>query len=154
MLNVGDKAPEFTLPDKDGNNVNLSDFLGKKVILYFYPKDSTPGCTKQACGFSNYLSEFEQNNAVVIGISKDSQKAHQNFTNKYELKITLLSDVERKVIEAYGVWKEKTMYGKTSMGIARTTFIVDENGVIEKIYDKVKAAQNPDETLEYIKLSK
>lgn len=151
MLNIGDKAPNFTLPDKDGNNISLSDFLGKKVIVYFYPKDNTPGCTKQACGFSENIQEFENNNTVIIGISKDSQKSHQNFTQKYDLKINLLSDVERQAIEAYGVWQEKKLYGKVSMGIVRTTFVIDEQGNIEKIFDKVKAAQNPEEVLEYIR---
>lgn len=151
MLNIGDKAPNFTLPDKDGNNISLSDFLGKKVIVYFYPKDNTPGCTKQACGFSENIQEFENNNTVIIGISKDSQKSHQNFTQKYDLKIKLLSDVERQVIEAYGVWQEKKLYGKVSMGIVRTTFVIDEQGNIEKIFDKVKASQNPEEVLDYIK---
>lgn len=151
MLNIGDKAPNFTLPDKDGNNISLSDFLGKKVIVYFYPKDNTPGCTKQACGFSENIQEFENNNTVIIGISKDSQKSHQNFTQKYDLKINLLSDVERQAIEAYGVLQEKKLYGKVSMGIVRTTFVIDEQGNIEKIFDKVKAAQNPEEVLDYIK---
>lgn len=151
MLNIGDKAPNFTLPDKDGNNISLSDFLGKKVIVYFYPKDNTPGCTKQACGFSENIQEFENNNTVIIGISKDSQKSHQNFTQKYDLKINLLSDVERQAIESYGVWQEKKLYGKVSMGIVRTTFVIDEQGNIEKIFDKVKAAQNPEEVLDYIK---
>lgn len=151
MLNIGDKAPNFTLPDKDGNNISLSDFLGKKVIVYFYPKDNTPGCTKQACGFSENIQEFENNNTVIIGISKDSQKSHQNFTQKYDLKINLLSDVERQAIEAYGVWQEKKLYGKVSMGIVRTTFVIDGQGNIEKIFDKVKAAQNPEEVLDYIK---
>lgn len=151
MLNIGDKAPNFTLPDKDGNNISLSDFLGKKVIVYFYPKDNTPGCTKQACGFSENIQEFENNNTVIIGISKDSQKSHQNFTQKYDLKINLLSDVERQAIEAYGVWQEKKLYGKVSMGIVRTTFVIDEQGNIEKIFDKVKVAQNPEEVLDYIK---
>ncbi len=151
MLNIGDKAPNFTLPDKDGNNISLSDFLGKKVVLYFYPKDNTPGCTKQACGFSENIEAFENNNTVVIGISKDSQKSHKNFTDKHNLKIILLSDTERQAIEAYGVWQEKKLYGKVSMGIVRTTFVIDEKGNIEKIFDKVKAAQNPEETLDYIK---
>nr|WP_317356767.1 thioredoxin-dependent thiol peroxidase [uncultured Tyzzerella sp.] len=151
MLNIGDKAPNFTLPDKDGNLVSLSDFLGKKVVVYFYPKDNTPGCTKQACGFSENIEEFEKNNTVILGISKDSQKAHKNFIEKQNLKITLLSDVEKQAIEAYGVWQEKKLYGKVSMGIVRTTFIIDENGNIEKIFDKVKAAQNAQETIDYIK---
>ncbi len=151
MLNIGDKAPDFTLPDKDGNMVKLSDFLGKRVVLYFYPKDNTPGCTKQACGFSETIEDFKENNAVVIGISKDSQKAHQNFTTKHNLKIILLSDTEIKTIQDYGVWQEKKLYGKVSMGIVRTTFVIDEKGNIEKIYDKVKAADNPAEVLDYIK---
>ena len=151
MLNIGDKAPNFTLPDKDGNNISLSDFLGKKVIVYFYPKDNTPGFTKKACGFSENIQEFENNNTVIIGISKDSQKSHQNFTQKYDLKIKLLSDVERQAIEAYGVWQEKKLYGKVSMGIVRTTFVIDEQGNIEKIFHKVKADQNPEEVLDYIK---
>ncbi|WP_250277347.1 thioredoxin-dependent thiol peroxidase [[Clostridium] colinum] len=154
MLNVGDKAPNFTLPDKDGKEVSLSDFLGKKVVLYFYPKDNTPGCSKQACGFSENLEQFNDNNTVIIGISKDSQKSHQNFIAKYNLNIILLSDTERKVIEDYGVWQEKKLYGKVSMGVVRTTFIIDELGNIEKIYDKVKASENPKETLEYIKSNK
>ena len=112
MLNIGEKAPNFTLPDKDGNQVSLSDFLGKKVILYFYPKDNTPGCTKQACGFSENIEEFEENNTIVIGISKDSQKSHQNFIQKHNLKIILLSDTERQAIEAYGVWQEKNFMVK------------------------------------------
>ena len=151
MLNIGDKAPDFTLPDKDGNMVKLSDFLGKRVVLYFYPKDNTPGCTKQACGFSETVEDFQKNNAVVIGISKDSKKAHQNFTTKHNLKIILLSDTEIKTIQDYGVWQEKKLYGKVSMGIVRTTFVIDEKGNIEKIYDKVKAADNPAEVLDYIK---
>ena len=152
MLKIGDKAPNFTLPDKDGKEISLSDFLGKKVVIYFYPKDSTPGCTKQACGFSENLKKFDENNVVILGISKDSQKAHQNFTNKYDLKITLLSDPERQAIESYGVWQEKKLYGKISMGIVRTTFIVDEKGNIEKIFDKVKAEKNPNEVLEYLEI--
>lgn len=150
MLEVGQKAPNFTLPDKDGNEVSLNDFLGKKVVIYFYPKDSTPGCTKQACGFSENIKKFEDNNVVILGISKDSQKSHQNFINKYDLKILLLSDTEKQVIESYGVWQEKKLYGKVSMGIVRTTFIIDEEGNIEKIFDKVKAAENPNEVLEYL----
>ncbi len=151
MLNIGDKAPNFILKDKDGKDVSLNDFLGKKVVLYFYPKDNTPGCTKQACGFSEYIKDFEDNNTVVIGISKDSLKAHQNFIQKYDLKIILLSDEKREAIEAYGVWQEKKLYGKVSMGVVRTTFVINEQGNIEKIYDKVKAAKNPEETLNYIK---
>lgn len=153
MLQIGEKAPDFTLPDKDGKEISLKDFLGKKVVIYFYPKDSTPGCTKQACGFSENFKKFEENNVVVLGISKDSQKSHQNFINKYDLKITLLSDPERQAIESYGVWQEKKLYGKVSMGIVRTTFIIDEQGNIEKIFDKVKAAENPDQVLQYLKIN-
>lgn len=153
MLQIGEKAPDFTLPDKDGKEISLKDFLGKKVVIYFYPKDSTPGCTKQACGFSENFKKFEENNVVVLGISKDSQKSHQNFTNKYDLKITLLSDTERQAIESYGVWQEKKLYGKVSMGIVRTTFIIDEQGNIEKIFDKVKAAENPEQVLQYLKIN-
>lgn len=153
MLQIGEKAPDFTLPDKDGKEISLKDFLGKKVVIYFYPKDSTPGCTKQACGFSENFKKFEENNVVVLGISKDSQKSHQNFTNKYDLKITLLSDTERHAIESYGVWQEKKLYGKVSMGIVRTTFIIDEQGNIEKIFDKVKAAENPEQVLQYLKIN-
>lgn len=153
MLQIGEKAPDFTLPDKDGKEISLKDFLGKKVVIYFYPKDSTPGCTKQACGFSENFKKFEENNVVVLGISKDSQKSHQNFTNKYDLKITLLSDTERQAIENYGVWQEKKLYGKVSMGIVRTTFIIDEQGNIEKIFDKVKAAENPEQVLQYLKIN-
>lgn len=150
MIKIGEKAPNFILPDKDGKEISLSDFLGKKVVLYFYPKDSTAGCTKQACGFSENIEKFEENNIVILGISKDSQKSHQNFTNKYDLKITLLSDIERQAIERYGVWQEKKLYGKVGMGIARTTFIIDEEGNIEKIFEKVKAIENPNEVLEYL----
>ena len=153
MLQIGEKAPDFTLPDKDGKEISLKDFLGKKVVIYFYPKDSTPGCTKQACGFSENFKKFEENNVVVLGISKDSLKSHQNFTNKYDLKITLLSDTERQAIENYGVWQEKKLYGKVSMGIVRTTFIIDEQGNIEKIFDKVKAAENPEQVLQYLKIN-
>ena len=153
MLQIGEKAPDFTLPDKDGKEISLKDFLGKKVVIYFYPKDSTPGCTKQACGFSENFKKFEENNVVVLGISKDSQKSHQNFTNKYDLKITLLSDTERQAIESYGVWQEKKLYGKVSMGIVRTTFIIDEQGNIEKIFDKVKAAENTEQVLQYLKIN-
>ena len=153
MLQIGEKAPDFTLPDKDGKEISLKDFLGKKVVIYFYPKDSTPGCTKQACGFSENFKKFEENNVVVLGISKDSQKSHQNFTNKYDLKITLLSDTERQAIESYGVWQEKKLYGKVSMGIVRTTFIIDEQGNIEKVFDKVKAAENPEQVLQYLKIN-
>ncbi len=151
MLESGCKAPEFSLPDKDGNIIKLSDFKGKKVILYFYPKDSTPGCTKQACGFRDNFSEYEKLNATVIGISKDSIKAHTNFILKQELNFILLSDTELEAIKAYDVWQEKKNYGKVSMGVVRTTYVIDENGIIEKVFNKVKAAENPEEVLEYLK---
>ena len=150
MLEEGIKAPEFSLPDKDGNIVNLSDFKGKKVILYFYPKDSTPGCTKQACGFRDNFSEYQKLNAVVIGISKDSVKSHTNFASKQNLNFIILSDTELNTIKAYGVWQEKKNYGKVSMGVVRTTYVIDENGVIEKVFKKVKTADNPIDVLEYL----
>ncbi|WP_101772381.1 thioredoxin-dependent thiol peroxidase [Peptostreptococcus faecalis] len=148
-MNIGDIALDFKLEDKDGNLVSLSDFKGKKVILYFYPKDNTPGCTKQACNFRDNYPQIMEKNAVVLGISKDSIKKHSNFTEKYELPFTLLSDPDGKVIEEYGVWKEKKMYGKTFMGINRTTFLIDENGVIiDKIDGKrMKASTNAEDIL-------
>lgn len=151
MLQQGTKAPDFTLPDKDNHPVSLSDFKGKKVILYFYPKDNTKGCTTQACTFRDAYSEFEALGAVVIGVSKDSTRSHTNFASKYELSFLLLSDPETEVIQAYDVWKEKKMYGKTYMGIVRTTYIIDEAGMIEKVYEKVKPAENADQILEHLK---
>ena len=147
MLEVGIKAPEFTLPDKNGNMVSLSDFLGKKVVLYFYPKDNTPGCTRQACAFALKNKEIEIKNAVVIGISKDSENSHLNFATKYNLPFVLLSDTELSAIQAYGVWQEKKLYGKVSMGVVRTTFLIDEQGVIQAIMSKVKPNTNADEIL-------
>ena len=147
MLNVGDKAPLFTLSDKDGKEISLSDFLGKKVVVYFYPKDNTPGCTKQACAFASAYDEFKAKNIEVIGISRDSVASHVKFAEKFSLPFVLLSDPERKAIEAYGVWQEKKMCGKVSMGIVRTTFIIDENGIIEKIMPKVKPDTNAAEIL-------
>lgn len=151
MLQQGTKAPDFTLPDKDNHPVSLSDFKGKEVILYFYPKDNTKGCTTQACTFRDAYSEFEALGAVVIGVSKDSTRSHTNFASKYELPFLLLSDPETEVIQAYDVWKEKKMYGKTYMGIVRTTYIIDEAGMIEKVYEKVKPAENADQILEHLK---
>ena len=142
MLEVGTKAPDFTLNDKDGNPVSLSDFLGKKVVLYFYPKDNTPGCTRQACAFAGAYKQFEAKGVEVIGISKDSVASHVKFAEKYDLPFILLSDPDRVAIEAYGVWQEKKMCGKVSMGVVRTTFIIDENGNIEKIMPKVKPDTN------------
>ena len=150
MLRIGDKAPVFTLLDKDKNEVSLEKFLGKKVVLYFYPKDSTPGCTRQACAFASAYEQFKSNDIAVIGVSKDSIASHVKFAEKYNLPFILLSDPERKVIEAYGVWQEKKMCGKVGMGVVRTTFIIDENGNIEKIMDKVKPDTNAQEILEYL----
>ena len=150
MLKIGDKAPEFTLQDKNGNEVSLEKFLGKKVVLYFYPKDSTPGCTKQACAFASAYEQFKSNDIAVIGVSKDSISSHVKFAEKYNLPFILLSDPERKAIEAYGVWQEKKMCGKVGMGVVRTTFIIDENGNIEKVMDKVKPDTNALEILEYL----
>ena len=147
MLEVGMKAPEFTLPDKNGNMVSLSDFLGKKVVLYFYPKDNTPGCTRQACAFALKNKEIENKNAVVIGISKDSVNAHLNFATKYNLSFVLLSDTELSAIQAYGVWQEKKLYGKVSMGVVRTTFLIDEQGNVQAVMPKVKPDTNADEIL-------
>lgn len=147
MLKAGDIAPDFTLCDKDGNAVTLSSFRGKKVVLYFYPKDNTPGCTRQACAFAAKNEEIEEKNAVVIGISKDSAASHGNFAAKYNLPFVLLSDPDLTAICAYGVWQEKKLYGKTSMGVVRTTFIIDENGIISHIMNKVKPDTNADDVL-------
>ena len=147
MLEVGTKAPEFSLPDQNGNIHTLEEYRGKKVILYFYPKDNTPGCSKQACGFGELYPQFVEKGAVVLGVSKDSVASHKRFEEKYALPFTLLSDTELSCIQAYDVWKEKKMYGKVSMGVVRTTYLIDENGIIEKAYDKVKAADNPAQML-------
>jgi len=150
MLEVGTKAPDFTLNDKDGAPVSLSDFAGKKVVLYFYPKDNTPGCTRQACAFAEAYEGFKLAGAVVIGVSKDSAASHQRFAEKYSLPFILLSDPDRVAIEAYGVWQEKKNYGKVSMGVVRSTYIIDENGVIEKVMPKVKPDTNAQEILDYL----
>lgn len=150
MPEAGSRAPQFTLPDKDGNPVSLSDFLGRKVVLYFYPKDNTPGCTRQACAFAAAFDAFREKNVAVIGVSKDSTASHQKFADKYDLPFILLSDPERQAIEAYGVWQEKKLYGKTSMGVVRTTFIIDEQGIIEKVMPKVKPDTNAADILEYL----
>lgn len=150
MLEVGTEAPAFTLPDKDGNLVSLSDFAGKKVVLYFYPRDNTPGCTRQACAFAGAYEEFKRIDAVVIGISKDSVASHQKFAEKYNLPFILLSDPELTAIQAYGVWQEKKNYGKVSMGVVRSTFVIDENGVIEKVMPKVKPDTNAEDILTYL----
>ena len=150
MLEAGMKAPDFTLQDKDGNTVSLSDFAGKKVVIYFYPRDNTPGCTRQACAFAASYEEFRAKDVVVIGISKDSVASHQKFAAKHDLPFILLSDPELIAIQAYGVWQEKKLYGKVSMGVVRTTFIIDENGVIQKVMPKVKPDTNAAEVLEMV----
>lgn len=144
------KAPDFTLKDKNGNDVTLSQFRGKKVVLYFYPKDNTPGCTRQACAFAASFDEFRQKNIEVIGISKDSVASHLRFAEKHSLPFILLADPELDAIQKYGVWQEKKLYGKVSMGVVRTTFIIDENGNIEKIMPKVKPDTNAREILDNI----
>lgn len=150
MLQPGMKAPQFTLPDKDGNPVSLSDFAGRKVVLYFYPKDNTPGCTRQACAFAAAYDGFREKNIAVIGISKDSVASHARFAEKHSLPFVLLSDPELQAIQAYGVWQEKKLYGKVSMGVVRTTFIIDEEGNIERIMPKVKPDTNAREILDTI----
>lgn len=147
MLEIGTKAPDFTLPDQNGNIHSLSEYRGKKVILYFYPKDNTPGCTKQACGFAERFPQFTEKGAVVLGISKDSVASHKKFEEKYGLPFTLLADPELAAIQAYDVWQEKKNYGKTYMGVVRSTYLIDENGKIVKAFDKVKAADNPEQML-------
>ena len=150
MLNIGMKAPEFTLLDQNGVEVSLSSFLGKKVVLYFYPKDNTPGCTRQACAFAQSYDAFKAQDVVVIGVSKDSAASHAKFAQKYALPFILLSDPELQAIEPYGVWQEKKMCGKTCMGVVRTTFIIDEQGLIEKVMPKVKPDTNAAEILAYL----
>lgn len=147
MLNTGIKAPNFELPDQNGTIHTLEEYRGKKVILYFYPKDNTPGCTKQACGFSERYPQFMEKGAVVLGVSRDTVASHKKFEEKYGLAFTLLSDPERKVIEDYDVWKEKKNYGKVSMGVVRTTYLIDENGIIIRANDKVKAAEDAEKML-------
>ncbi|HCB64606.1 MAG TPA: thioredoxin-dependent thiol peroxidase [Ruminococcaceae bacterium] len=150
MLLEGTKAPAFTLPDQNGDPVSLSDFAGKKVVLYFYPRDNTPGCTRQACAFAETWEEFEKQNVVVIGISKDSAASHQKFAQKYQLPFILLSDPQLQAIQAYGVWQEKKLYGKVSMGVVRSTYLIDEKGMIEKAMPKVKPDTNAAEILSYL----
>ena len=153
MLETGIKAPDFTLLNQDGESVTLSQYLGKKIILYFYPKDNTPGCTKQACGFAQLYPDFVKKGAVILGVSKDSVKSHKKFEEKYQLPFTLLSDPDLVAIQAYDVWKEKNMYGKKVMGVVRTTYLINGEGIIEKAYTKVKAAQNPNDMLEVLNAS-
>jgi len=152
MLEVGMKAPEFTLSDKDGTTVSLSDFLGKKVVLYFYPKDNTPGCTRQACAFAAAYEGFKSRDVVVIGISKDSVASHLKFAQKHDLPFILLSDPELQAIQAYDVWQEKKLYGKVSIGVVRSTYIIDEQGMIEKAMPKVKPDTNAAEILAYLEV--
>lgn len=147
MLEIGTKAPDFTLPDQNGNMHSLSEYRGKKVILYFYPKDNTAGCTKQACGFAERYPQFTEKGAVVLGVSKDSVASHKKFEEKYGLPFTLLADPELAAIQAYDVWQEKKNYGKTYMGVVRTTYLIDEKGKIVKAFEKVKAADNPEQML-------
>ena len=150
MLEVHQLAPDFTLSDSDGNSVSLSDFRGKKVVLYFYPRDNTPGCTRQACAFAGAYERFRANDVAVIGISKDSTASHRKFADKYNLPFILLSDPELQAIQAFGVWQEKKNYGKVSMGVVRSTFIIDEEGKIEKVMPRVKPDTNAAEILEYL----
>lgn len=151
MLKAGDKAPEFQLMNENGEIIGIKDFLGKKVVLYFYPKDNTPGCTKEACSFRDVYDEILEEGAVVIGISKDIASAHQKFKDKFQLPFYLLSDPEHEVIEAYGAWQEKKMYGKVSMGIVRSTYIIDEKGIISEVFPKVKPDNHGEEILKALK---
>ncbi len=151
MLEIGTKAPAFTLQDKNSNEVSLKDFLGRKVVLYFYPKDSTPGCTRQAQAFRDAFAEYEALGAVIIGISKDSVRSHANFAAKNELPFLLLSDPELQAIQAYDVWQEKKLYGKVSMGVVRSTYVIDEQGVIEAAWTKVKPEANVADVLGYLR---
>lgn len=148
MLEIGTKAPDFSLPDQNGEIHSLEEYKGKKVILYFYPRDNTAGCTTQDCGFAERYPQFLEKNAVVLGVSKDSVASHKKFEEKYELPFTLLSDTELSCIQAYDVWKEKNNYGKKTMGVVRTTYLIDEQGIIVKAFGKVKAADNPAQMLE------
>ena len=150
MLEIGTKAPEFTLSDQDGNQVSLTDFKGKKVILYFYPKDNTPGCTTQACGFGELYPQFQEKDGVILGVSKDTVASHKKFQEKYSLPFPLLSDTELSVIKAYDVWQSKNRYGKKTMGVVRTTYLIDEEGTIIKAFGKVKAKDNPAQMLELL----
>lgn len=151
MLKAGDIAPDFTLPDKDGNFVSLSDFRGRKLVLYFYPKDNTPGCTRQACAFAGAYDDFKLLDVAVVGISRDSSESHAKFSQKHGLPFTLLADTELAAIKAYDVWQERKLYGKLSTGVVRTTYIIDENGVIEKAMPKAKPDTNAAEIYDYLK---
>lgn len=151
MLDVGDKVPSYTLPSSTGEEVSLRDFEGKKIVLYFYPKDDTPGCTTEACDFRDTLADYKDLNVEIIGVSKDSENSHEKFIAKYQLPFVLLSDKELKLMEDFGVWKEKTMYGKTALGVVRSTFLIDENGIILKAWRNVKATGHVAKVLEEIK---
>ena len=151
MIQPGTLAPDFEMPDQNGNIRTLKEFRGKKVILYFYPKDNTAGCTKQACGFAELYPQFNEKGATIIGISKDSVVSHKKFEEKYNLNFILISDTQLEAIQAYDVWHEKTMCGKKSMGVVRTTYLIDENGIITKAMEKVKAAENPGDMLKSLK---
>ncbi len=148
MLEIGTAAPDFTLPDQNGVMHSLSDYRGQKVVLYFYPRDNTTGCTKQACAFGELYPQFQEKGAVVLGVSKDSVASHKKFEEKYGLPFTLLSDTEKTVLQAYDVWKEKKLYGKVSMGVVRSTYLIDEQGIIVKAMGKVRPAENPAQMLE------
>lgn len=148
MLETGIQAPSFSLPDQNGNLHTLEEYRGRKVVLYFYPRDNTPGCTKQACGFRDLYPQFVEKGAVVLGVSKDSVASHKKFEEKFGLPFTLLSDPELSCIQAYDVWQEKNMYGKKTMGVVRTTYLIDEQGMIVKAFGKVKAAENPAQMLD------
>ena len=150
MLAEGTKAPLFTLADQNGNNVNLSDFRGQKVVLYFYPKDNTPGCTKEACSIRDNMPDFSRLNVKILGVSRDSGESHRKFIEKQNLNFTLLSDPEHKVMEEYGAWGEKTLYGKKSMGVIRSTFVINEDGVIEKVYKKINTSTHGEDLKKYL----
>lgn len=145
MIEENKKAPQFTLPDQNGNKVSLKDFVGKKVVLYFYPKDNTPGCTKEACDFRDSIEDFKKIKTIVLGVSPDSVESHKKFAEKYDLPFPLLSDPDKKVLQKYGVWKEKSMYGRKYMGVERTTVVIDEKGKILKIFPRVKVKGHVDE---------
>ncbi|MBS6374964.1 MAG: thioredoxin-dependent thiol peroxidase [Erysipelotrichaceae bacterium] len=151
MLDIHIPAPVFTLPDQDGNTVKLSDFKGQKVVLYFYPKDNTPGCTKEACAFAAAYDGFKEQNVVVIGISKDSVRSHQKFADKFQLPFLILADPKLEAIQAYDVWKEKKLYGRTYMGIMRSTYLIDEEGIIQRAYEKVDPTTHAQTILEDLK---
>jgi len=147
MLNVGDKAPKFKLNDQDGNLVQLADFKGKKLVIYFYPKDQTPGCIKEACSFRDNIDVYKKHGIAVLGVSIDSEKSHQNFISKQNLNFPLLADVEKEMVDSYAVWGEKSMYGRKYMGTFRKTFLINEKGIIDKVYDKVKVATHAEDVL-------